>query len=341
MTLRKTGGTGNSVRILVVDDYEPWRRFVCLTLKIDQRFQVISEASDGPEAVQKTKESQPDLVLLDIGLPTLNGIKVARRMRELSPKTIILFLSENRSFDIAEEALRTGASGYVVKSSAASDLLPAVEAVLQGKRFVSPSLAGDDFMDPPTAEISPLPASQTEKKRCHEVAFYAEDRSFVDGFARFVEDALGHGNAVIVVATESHRASLHQRLSADGVELDLAVKQKRYGALDAAHTFSTVMSHDGLDPARFLELAGKLVTTGVRSATGDGPRVAICGESDPPLWAIGSGELQIRVEQLWNVIADMYDVRILCGYSMDGAQGKINRQLFQRICAEHSAIHSQ
>ena len=340
MTLGKTGTSGNPVRVLVVDDYEPWRRFVCLTLQVNQQLRVISEAADGPEAVQRARELHPDLVLLDIGLPTLNGIMVARRIRELSPKTLILFLSENRSFDIAEEALRAGASGYVVKSSAASDLLPAVEAVLQGKRFVSPSLVRDDFMDPPTAEVSPPRIPQTQKKRCHEVGFYAEDKSFVDGFARFVEDALKNGNAVIVVATESHRASLHQRLTLDGVEVDIAVKQKRYGALDAAHTLSTIMSHDGLEPARFLELAGKLITTAAQSATADGPRVAICGECDPPLWTIGSGEMQIRVEQLWNVIAEMYDAKILCGYSMDGTQGKINRELFQRICAEHSAVHS-
>lgn len=341
MTLQRTGRTGNSIRILVVDDYEPWRRFVCLTLQINQQYRVINEASDGPEAVEKTKELRPDLVLLDIGLPTLNGIEVARRMRKLSPKTIILFLSENRSWDIAEEALRTGASGYVVKSSAASDLLPAVEAALQGKRFVSPSLAGDDSIELMKREVPPPRASPLEKKRCHEVGFYAEDRSLVDGFARFVEDALNNGNGVIVVATESHRAGILQRLSEDRLGVDLAVKQNRYGALDAAQTLSTVMSHDMLDATRFLELAGTLITTAAQSATGDGPRVAICGECDPPLWSIGSGELQIQVEQLWNVIADLYDVKILCGYSMNRAQGKINRELFHRIRAEHSTVHSQ
>jgi DNA-binding NarL/FixJ family response regulator len=341
VTLPRTGRTGNAIHILVVDDYEPWRRFVCLTLQIKPQCEVISEAADGLEAVQKTQQLRPDLVLLDIGLPTLNGIKVARRMREVSPKTIILFLSEIRSLDIVEEALRTGASGYVVKSSAASDLLPAIAAVLQGKRFVSPSLEGNDFLDSTTAEVSPPRASQTETKRCHEVGFYAQDRALVDGFARFVKDALKNGNAVIVIATESHRASLLQRLSVDGAEVDRAVKQNRYVALDAAQTLSTITSHDMLDPTRFLELAGKLISTAAQSATGGSPRVAICGECDPPLWTIGSGELQIEVEQLWNVIAGRYDVKILCGYSMGSALGKISRELLQRICAEHSAIHPQ
>jgi len=131
-----------SIRVLVVDDYEPWRRFVRLTLLLHQELQIVGEIMDGPEALRQAEELQPDVILLDIGLPTLNGIEVARRIRVVSPKSRILFVSENRSRDIAEEALSTGAGGYVVKSDAASELLPAVKAVLEGKRFISASLAG-------------------------------------------------------------------------------------------------------------------------------------------------------------------------------------------------------
>ena len=132
----------SSIRVLVVDDYEPWRRFTCATLLKQSELQIIGEVPDGPEAVQQAKELQPDLILLDIGLPTLNGIEVARRIREASPASKILFVSENRSPDIAGEALSTGARGYVVKSDAAGELLSAIKAVLEGKRFVSASLAG-------------------------------------------------------------------------------------------------------------------------------------------------------------------------------------------------------
>jgi DNA-binding NarL/FixJ family response regulator len=118
------------VRILVVENFEPLRRFVCSTLQKQPKYQVIGEVSDGAEL-------QPDLILLDIGLPTLNGFEVARRIREHAPSSKILFLSEDRSADIAEGALRTGASGYVIKSNAARELLSAVGAVLQGKQFVS------------------------------------------------------------------------------------------------------------------------------------------------------------------------------------------------------------
>jgi len=136
---------GSTNRILVVDDYEPWRRYFSTTLK-EQRLWVIGEASGGLEAVQQAQELQPDLILLDIGLPTLNGIEAARRIREVSPTSKILFMSENRSADIAEKALSTGGSGYVVKSDAKSDLLPAVYAVLKGKRFLSASLAAQHLV---------------------------------------------------------------------------------------------------------------------------------------------------------------------------------------------------
>ena len=123
--------------ILVVDDFEPIRRFVCSALEQRTEFQVIGHAADGLETIQKAEELQPDLILLDISLPKLNGIAAARQIRKLVPKSKILFLSEHTSPETVEEALSTGASGYVVKSDAGKDLLRAVEAVIQGRQFVS------------------------------------------------------------------------------------------------------------------------------------------------------------------------------------------------------------
>jgi DNA-binding NarL/FixJ family response regulator len=109
--------------------------------------QIIGEASDGLEAVHKAKELQPDLILLDIGLPSLNGIEAARRICDLAPKSKIVFLSQESSPDIVRGALRLGAMGYVAKSNAGSDLLAAVEAIVQGKQFVSPGLTDQVLTD--------------------------------------------------------------------------------------------------------------------------------------------------------------------------------------------------
>jgi DNA-binding NarL/FixJ family response regulator len=131
-----------SIRVLVVEDYESWRRYLSTLLLKHMGLQVIGEVSDGLDAVQKAEELQPDLILLDIGLPRLNGIEAARRIRRVSPDSKILFVSENRSPDVAEEALNAGAVGYVLKSDSESELLPGIRAVLEGKRFISASLAG-------------------------------------------------------------------------------------------------------------------------------------------------------------------------------------------------------
>ena len=127
----------SSIRVLVVDDYEPFRRFVCSRLESRPDLQVIGEASDGLEAVEKAQALKPDLILLDIGLPSLNGIEAAHRISRLIPAATILFVSQISDADVVQEALSNGAKGYVWKQDAGIDLLPAVEAALQGARFVS------------------------------------------------------------------------------------------------------------------------------------------------------------------------------------------------------------
>jgi DNA-binding NarL/FixJ family response regulator len=135
----------SSTRILIVDDCEAWRRMVRTMFQEHSDWQIICEASDGFEAVQISKELQPDLILLDVGLPRLNGIEAARQICAIAPRTKILFLSAILYADVMQEALCAGAQGYVLKSDAARDLMPAVEAVIEGKQFVCSRFA---FCDP-------------------------------------------------------------------------------------------------------------------------------------------------------------------------------------------------
>jgi DNA-binding NarL/FixJ family response regulator len=132
------------VRVLVVEDFEPFRQFIRSKLNGKPELQIIGELSDGGEAVLQADDLRPDLILLDVGLPTLNGIEAARRVSKLSPKSKILVVSQETSADIVQEAFQSGASGYVFKSRAGTDLLPAVEAVLGSRHFVSGGLAGYD-----------------------------------------------------------------------------------------------------------------------------------------------------------------------------------------------------
>ena len=127
---------GAAVRVLLVEDFEPFRRFVTSTLAGLRDLQVIGEASDGLAAVQKAVEQKPDLILLDIELPILNGFEAARQIRKLVPESKIIFLSLESSADVVQEALSIGAWGYVVKARAGTELVAALEAVISGKRFV-------------------------------------------------------------------------------------------------------------------------------------------------------------------------------------------------------------
>ncbi|HXU15007.1 MAG TPA: response regulator transcription factor [Terriglobales bacterium] len=121
------------VRVLVVDDFAEWRRELCATIQEISGLQVVGEAADGFEAIQKSKDLRPDLILLDIGLPRLNGIEVARRLSKVCPESRIIFVTENRSSDIREEGFRAGGSAFVIKSDSPNELVAAINFVLKRK----------------------------------------------------------------------------------------------------------------------------------------------------------------------------------------------------------------
>jgi DNA-binding NarL/FixJ family response regulator len=135
--------TRSSVRILLVDDFEPWRRQVCALLQTRRELRVVAEVGDGLEAVQQAQELKPDLILVDIGLRKLNGLEAANRIREVAPEAAIIFLTENNDKDIVQAALTIGARGYVLKTDAGRELLRAVAGVLGGDEYVSSGITGE------------------------------------------------------------------------------------------------------------------------------------------------------------------------------------------------------
>ncbi len=138
--LEKTISEQSFVRILVVEDFADWRSYISEKLRDIPRLTVIHFAVDGLEAVRKAAELKPDLILMDIGLPSLSGIEAARKIRTLVPESKVIFVTAETSASVAEEALSLGAAGYVLKTAVDSDLLQAIEAVMSGRRFVSQDL---------------------------------------------------------------------------------------------------------------------------------------------------------------------------------------------------------
>ena len=318
----------STIRILIADDYADWRSQVRSLLQAQPEWQVIAEALDGSEAIQKAEELKPDLVVLDIGLPKLNGIEAARRIRQLSPSSKIIFLSQNNDPDVVRAALGTGAQGYVCKTDARRELVLAVDVVLRGKQFVSSSLEGNEFTD----------SSGEKAPHRHEVLFYSDDTVLLDSLSRFVAAALNAGNAAILLATKAHRDSLLQRLKAGGVDTDGALQRGTYISLDAADTLSTIMVNDLPDAARFFEVVSGLIEAAAKAAKHS--RVVACGECSPLLFAEGKPDAAIRLEQLWDDVAKTFEVDALCGYALSSFHGKEDKQVLQSICAEHSAVYS-
>ena len=143
-----------AVRVLVVEDFEPFRRFIRNLLGKMPSLQIIGEVSDGLEAGREAEELQPDLILMDVGLPMLNGIAAARRIRTLSPKSKIIFVTQQHDPDVVREALNVGAKGYVAKTRTAIDLPAAVDAVLDGGQFVSGGLTAQEFTTQATITLN-------------------------------------------------------------------------------------------------------------------------------------------------------------------------------------------
>lgn len=342
-----------NIRFLVADDFSPWRRFVSsLILPKMPEWHIVCEVADGIEAVKKAQELKPDIILMDIGLPGLNGIEAARQIGKIASASKILFLSAFDSPEVVEEALNTGASGYVAKLDAASELVRAVEAVFQGKKFVSSRLRRDIAAQTEDAPVSEEPAHEeppgwrlvqspkTEFTRRHEVLFYSDDVILLERVTHFIGAALKFGNAAIVFATRLHRHLLLEELEAQGVDAGVLIQGGAYVSLEVAEALSTFMVDDWPDPDRFFESFKKLIESASKSAKAKHPRVAIFGEGAALLWAEGKKEAAIQLEHLGDDLARTRKVDILCAYPFN-LRIEEDKHSFEAIGGEHSAVHSK
>jgi DNA-binding NarL/FixJ family response regulator len=335
------------IRILVTDDFEPFRRFLCQSLQTRSDFEVVGEAGDGLEAVHKTNQLHPDLVVLDIGLPRMNGIEAAARIFESCPSVKVLFVTQETSTDVLQRAFAVGVQGYVIKSEAGRDLLNAVDAVLGGKQFISRRFSGAHASantSHPASIPDNLPTCKQRRDQVsprHNVLFHTDDEYFLNALAQFVGSALSAMNPAIVIATESHRSSLLLKLQASGLDVEAAVEEGRYISLDAATIVSSFMVSGQPDPDRVLRGLCELFASAMNAARGAIPRVAACGECSPLLCAEGKAEAAFEVERLTNQAAELYDVEILCTYPLSLFQGEQGRSALEQIAAEHSVVHYQ
>jgi DNA-binding NarL/FixJ family response regulator len=309
-------------RVLVVEDHEPYRRVLCELLQQRGDLLIVGEAADGLDAIRQAETLRPDVVMLDIGLPTLNGIEVARRIRANVPNAKLMFVTNESSLEVVEQAFSKGAHGYVYKPRAHRDVLPVLEAIIRGGRFVSGGLEriarGDGL------------ASHR-----HDVVFCSSDEVLVAAFSRFIAGVLDRGNTVIVLVTEAHDRGLQRTLQASQVDVALAIRQKRYVSVSITELLAKVMVNGCPDPTRFVNAAEELLTEVARRA-GQHAEIAACGECSPTVWADGNVEAAIQLEQLWDEIAMSRQMEILCAYPLAARDESV--PAVRRLCAEHTAV---
>jgi len=172
----------------------------------------------------------------------------------------------------------------------------------------------------------------------HSVQFYEDDSYLLDGLSRFIGSALGSGDAGIVIATEEHRTGLAKRLKARGLDTSVAGAQGRYVSFDAAETLAQFMRDGQPDASRFTQVLGNLITRAAAAASGAHPRVAAFGEMVALLWAEGNPAAAIRVEQLWNELAETHTFSLHCAYPMRFFAREGDSEPIELVCAEHSRV---
>lgn len=200
-------------RILVADDHEVVRRGLCALLQAQPDWEICGEAGDGREALEKVQKLKPDVVILDIGMPSLNGLEATRQILKIYPQTRILILTLHDSDQVVREVLNAGARGFLLKSDAARDLVAAVEALRRDKTYFTSKVAAmvlEGFLKqgtPAAMATSPARGRLTPRER-EIVQLLAEGKS-----TKEVAVALG----LSVKTAETHRSNIMRKLELHSV----------------------------------------------------------------------------------------------------------------------------
>jgi DNA-binding NarL/FixJ family response regulator len=199
----------NKVRILIADDHALLRQGLRQVIEAVPELTIVAEAGNGRAALEQARALRPDIAILDVDMPELDGVAAARAMRELQPPVEIIFLTVHREQDLFNEALEVGAKGYVLKDSAVSDMVTAIRAVALGQHYTSPALTSylvtRSARRPPEAQGPGVHnLTQTEKRILKLIADYKTSKQIAD------ELFISHRTV------QTHRSNICQKLHLEG-----------------------------------------------------------------------------------------------------------------------------
>ncbi len=317
-------------RVLVVEDHELWRERVCAELGRSPRYQIVGQLADGAEAVDAARALKPDVILLDIGLLTFSGIEAARRIVAEEPNARILFLTAQRSVQIAEAALSTGARGYLLKTETAGNLQLAVETVANGGWFISPGLP-PEIMD----VVRPKPTATGR----HDAVVHSDKLLLGGEYVRFAEAALDAGKVVVMIADGELRATVQARLASTGIDVDRAVDEQRYLTVDSTAQVARLI-RDGCNEEDELRRSSAFLARISAAAGVEHRGLAVCGAVSLPLWRAGCVDAAIGIERAWDTSIRAMGGDLLCGYLLNGSRlADEDYEVFQQVCGCHQTVH--
>jgi CheY-like chemotaxis protein len=321
----------SSVEVLIVDDQARFRRMVRSLIESQPEYRVCGEAGDGIEAVEKVHQLHPDLVLMDINMPRMNGLEATRIIRRESPDCNVIIVTQNDAMVAREQARIVDANGFVTKSDLIRDLLPEMG------RVVMENNGSLDETRNAAANGEPWCGLLTgAAPRDHIVQLYQDQQFLNRAVCRFAAAAIANGEGVILVPTIAHWDAFRPRLESEGVDVQAAEKRGQLTIVDADNLLPTFMRDGMPDSPVFMGLAANVVS----QARGEGryPKVRWWGEMVNILWERGDVAASMNLEDLFDQLAHEQDISIFCSFSMDNFNGDVHARMLPRLSENHSHL---
>jgi CheY-like chemotaxis protein len=303
--------------VIVADNHTEVLEIVARLLATD--FNILGAVSDGRQALDLSLRLDPDVIVLDIRMPELDGFQTLEELRRIGSRAKVVLLTMYESDVYVAAAIRSGAQGYVLKSSINSNLISAIDHALAGRLFV-PSIT-----------------SLSTAGSGHAVQFHMNDGYFLDEVSRFIGGILQSGELMVVAVTEETRTGIAQRLKDRGIDLEAMVAQGQCVVMDAAESLAKFMRNGRPDADLLADIVADLDRLRV-STRGPQSLLTLFGEMAVILCRNGNIEAAVALERIWADLTRQRPFFTLCSYPGECFQDSNSRELFPEVCNVHYAV---